>query len=425
MSQESFDHWDSPAGRQVEWPSSSSSSSESPHPPVVSKFLERRASRSDDELFEYPQPTRMARGPRIFIINCHGVTFPDTDGSPAMINDVLVDTFTSAKFARGFGKFLYNPTTCSFFDEPYEYFIDRILETTKSSPRSFGKDDLREKIMQSLCHVRDVTGVIVKDSCRFRCHHKGRRMADMYILSSGPVLDDTILCVDLFRRTVEDVHDKFGLRQVVDRPIAYPSGRKQISRDYTFAISKSERELDDLRQRIVDLSQPHLNTPENRASLDELRKKYDKKHSKLNMTLETLRGAMQGPKYRYSDEHEPQYDVLDVPKGKVYMIKLSDAISIAIRNRTINPDTDFVLVEACRNFYGQLPSGYNPENSPGRTGSEPDSSGGSHTNYKYSRKKMVKNKNKYNNKRKTIRNKKLSKSYKLRNSRKSRKRSNF
>jgi len=365
------------------------------------------------------------RGPLIFIINCHSVTFPDENGNPAMIDDVLVDTFTSVKFSHGFGKYLYNAETCSFFDEPYRYFIDRVLETTKGNPGSLQKDDLRETITRSLCYVRDVRGVIVKDKCKFRCHHVGRRMADMYIMGAGSPMDEMVICIDPLTGDEEDVHDKFGLRQLDERVLTYPpSGRKGIDKAFNIAIRKAERELDDLRSQMSMLSQPDLKTAENMDIVKKLRKDYDAKFLKLNITKEALRDAMQGPKYRYKVENRDKYAVLE---GKDYMIKLSDAIDIAVRNGTIDPRKDFVVVEACRNFYGQLPSGYDPTKSPGRAGSESDSQGGGgRATSKHSRKKYGKNKgrnkNINKNKRNTIRRRKASKS---RNSHKSRKRINL
>ena len=364
------------------------------------------------------------RGPRIFLINCHGVTFPDENGNPAMIDDVLVDTFTSVKFGHGFGKYLYKAETCSFFDEPYRYFIDRVLETTKGNPGSLQKDDLRETITHSLCYVRDVTGVIVRDKCKFRCHQVGRRMADMYIMGSGSPMDEMIICIDPLTGDEEDVHDKFGFRQLDERVLSYPpSGRKEIDKAFNIAIRNAERVLDDLRSQMSMLSQPHLKTAENMDIVKKLRKKYDAKFLKLNITREALRDAVQGPKYRYKVENRDKYAVLE---GKDYMIKLSDAIGIAVRNGTIDPRKDFVVVEACRNFYGQLPSGYDPTKSPGRAGSESDSQGGGgHTKYKYSRKKYGKNKGRNKNKRNTIRRRKVCKSRKFCNSRKYRKHGNM
>ena len=361
------------------------------------------------------------RGPRIFIINCHGVTFPDENGNPAMIDDVLVDTFTSVKFSHGFGKYLYNAETCSFFDEPYRYVIDRILEITKGNPGLLQKDVLREIITRSLCYVRDVTRVIVKDNCKFKCHRIGRRMTDMYIMGAGSPMDEMVICIDPLTGDEEDVHDKFGLRQLDERPVIYESGvRKEIDKAFNIAIRKDERELDDLRSKISMLSQAHLKTPENMDIAKKLRKKYDEKYLKLNITREALRDAVQGPKYRYKVENRDKYVVLE---DKHYMIKLSDAIDIAVRNGTIDPRKDLVVVEACRNFYGQLPSGYVTTKSPGRAGSESDSQGGGgRATSTHSRKKYGKNKCRNKNKRKTIRNIKLSKSNKFR---KSYKRNNY
>jgi len=381
---------------------------------------ERNRSRSRSPLSGTRQNSE--RGPRIFVINCHGVTFPDENGNPAMIDDVLVDTFTSVKFGHGFGKYLYNAGTCSFFDEPYEYFIKRLLRTTTENPVVLStKDTLRSAIYSSLCDTRDVTGVIVRDKCKFRCHQVGRRMADMYIMGSGSPLDEAVLCIDPLTGDEEDVHDKFGFRQLDERVLSYPpSGRKQIDKAFNIAIRKAEGELDDLRSQISMLSQPHLKTAENMDIVKKLRKKYDAKFLKLNITREALRDAVQGPKYRYKVEKRDKYAVLE---GKDYMIKLSDAIDIAVRNGTIDPRKDFVVVEACRNFYGQLPSGYDPTKSPGRAGSESDSQGGGgHAKCKHSRKKYGKNKGKNKNKRNTIRRRKASS--KFRNSRKCRKRSN-
>lgn len=381
----------------------------------------KERSRSQSPLLRVMQsPTR---GPRIFIINCHGVTFPDENGHPAMIDDVLVDTFTSVKFLHGFGKYLYNTETCSFFDEPYRYFIDRILETTKGNPGLLQKDVLRETISRSLCYVRDVKRVIVKDNCRFKCHRIGRRMTDMYIMGAGSPMDDMVISIDPFTGDEEDVHDKFGLRQLDERPVIYESGvRKEIDKAYNIAIRQDERELEDLRSKILMLSDPRLRTQENMDKAEKLRKQYDKKNLKLNTIKDALRDAVQGPKYRYKVENRDKYVVLE---GKHYMIKLSDVIEIAVRNGTIDPRKDFVVVEACRNFRGQLPSGYDTTKSPGRAGSESDSEGGGgRATSKHNHKKYGKNKGRNKNKRKTIRNRKSSKLHKFSKSCKSRKRNN-
>jgi hypothetical protein len=254
-------------------------------------------------------------------------------------------------------------------------------------------------------------------------------MADMYIMGAGSPMDEMVICIDPLTGDEEDVHDKFGLRQLDERVLTYPpSGRKGIDKAFNIAIRKAERELEDLRSQILVLSEPHLRTAENMDIVKKLRKKYDEKYLKLNINREALRDALQGPKYRYKFENLDKYAVLE---GKHYMIKLSDALDIAVRNGTIDPRKDFVVVEACRNFYGQLPSGYDTTKSPGRAGSESDSQGGGgHAKCKYSRKKYGKdkgrnkNRNKNRNKRKTIRNRKSGKSRNSRKSRRSYKHSN-
>lgn len=440
MSQESLHGWDSPVVWPPAWPSTSPQGwgdplhmwdyqgSMSPQQaraasPTFNGVRERSLSpkkerpRSRSPLSGTRQTSE--RGPRIFVINCHGVTFPDENGNPAMIDDVLVDTFTSVKFGHGFGKYLYNAGTCSFFDEPYEYFIKRLLRTTTENPVVLStKDTLRSAIYSSLCDTRDVTGVIVKDKCKFKCHRVGRRMTDMYVMGPGSPLDEAVLCIDPLTGDEEDVHDKFGFSQLDQRDVSYPSGRKDINKAFNIAIRKAEGELDNLCSEMSRLSQLHLRSAENMDMVKKLRKEYDKKYLKLNTTKEALRDAMQGPKYRYTEEHHGKYDVLE---GKHYMLKLSDMIDIAVRKGTIDPRKDFVVVEACRNFYGQLPSGFDLTkirgSSPGRAGSESDSQGGG-MRRAYSRKKYGKNKCRNKNKRKTIRSRKVCKS------RKSRKRSN-
>ena len=361
---------------------------------------------------EKQKPDKLERGPRIFIISGHGSTFPDEHGKPALIDGVPVDIFTSVKFARSFGKYIYSGDTCSFFNEPYEYFIERLLTATKGKMDKPTKDDLRDEIYDSLCHTRDIKGVIVKKHCKFRCHHKGRKMADMYIMCSGSPSNEAVLCIDPFKGTIEDVHDNFGLIQLDDRLITYPRGRKDINKAFNPPIRKFERELEDLRSQISMLSQLHLRTPENMDIVRKLREEYDEKYARLDTIKEGLRDAVQAPKYRYKKEHHGKYDY----REGSHFIKLSDIINIAIVDGKINPQTDFIVVEACRDFYGQLPSGYDPTKSPYRADSEPDSQGGG-MRRAYSRKKYGKSKRKNKNKRKTIRRRKVCKS------RKSRKRS--
>jgi len=355
------------------------------------------------------------RGPRIFIFHCHAVTFPDKGGIPALIDHVDVDTFTSAKFGHSFGVYMYNPHTSSFFDEPYNYFIEEVVKRTKENPDdSLQKDKLRKIINDSLCFNRDVTGFIFPDKCNFRCHQVGRIMADMYMMTPGPPMDDVILSVDPLTGDKEDVHDKFGLVEVEQRLMTYPNVIKEIGQGLEAPISKAESELKHLHSQISMFSQE--NTPENIKKVREFQTKYDNKFLRLNLTKSALRGALQGPKYVFKPEYENRYKYVD---DAYPVITLSEMIDIAVSNRTIDPQKDFVVLQACRKFHGELPSGYDPTRSPGRAGSESDSQGGG-MRRAYSRKKYGKNKdknkgknkNRNKNKRKTIRKLKSPKSRK-------------
>jgi hypothetical protein len=361
------------------------------------------------------ESAKQERGPRIFIFHCHAVTFPGEDRRPALIDSVAVDTFTSAKFGHSFGVYMYNPHTSSFFDEPYNYFIEKVVKRTKENPDdSLQKDNLRKVISGSLCYNRDVTGFIFPDTCKFRCHRVGRRMTDMYMMTPGPPMDDVILSVDPLTGDKEDVHDKFGLVEVEQRLMTYPNVIKEMGQGLEAPISKAERELEYLRLQISTFSQE--NTPENMKKVRELQKKYDSKYLKLNLTKSALRGALQGPKYVFKPEYRHMYDYIE---GIYPVIKLSDMIHIAVINGTIDPQTDFVVLQACRKFHGELPSGYDPSKSPGRADSDSDSQGGGGRSSRIrSRKKYGKNKGRNKNRRKTIRNRKSIKSPKLCKSRK-------
>jgi hypothetical protein len=310
-------------------------------------------------------PITQERGhsPRIFVISCHGVTFTDPDpsklGVPATINPVKVDTFTTASFNHTVSTYTYNEKTCSFFGQAYTYFIPKILKGIQdASPSPPDKTALRDIITRSLCHTRDVEGPFVKDHCRFRCHKVGETMSDLYILGSGSPMNEVVLSIDLATGMEEDVHDKFGLREIRDRVLI--QGSYDITPEYTRAILKAQRELEYLHTEMLRISQPP-HTSDRMAKLRQLRTQYDNKYSYLRSTKNFLKGATQGPKYRYKTEYQSNY----VNIGGNHMIKLSDVIQIAIENGTIHPETDFVIVQACRTFYGQLPSGYS-DKSPGR-----------------------------------------------------------
>ena len=98
------------------------------------------------------------------------------------------------------------------------------------------------------------------------------------------------------------------------------------------------------------------------------------------------------------------------------MIKLSDVIQIAIDKGTIRPG-DFVIVQACRTFDGQLPPGYG-DKSPGRRAGD-TSDGGGHKRMRGTLGSLLtknrNNRNKNKNKHKTTKKRKRKTIRRLRN----------
>ena len=360
----------------------------------------RSRSRSPSPRSPSPRPLSIAqeRGddPRIFVISCHGVTFTDPDpskiGVPATINPVKVDTFTTASFNHTVSTYTYNEKTCSFFGQAYTYFIPKILKGIKdASPSPPDKTALRGIITHSLCHTRDVEGPFVKDHCRFRCHKVGETMSDLYILGSGSPMNEVVLSIDPATGMEEDVHDKFGLREIRDRVLIQGS-YDIIVPEYTRAIRKAQRELEYLHTEMLRASQPP-HTSDRMAKLRQLRTQYDNKYSDLKSTKNFLKGATQGPKYRYKPD--PEFQAKYVNIGGNHMIKLSDVIQIAIDNGTINPEIDFVIVQACRTFDGQLPPGYG-DKSPGRNKGDVSDGGSKKKRTKTKTRPRTKNRNNRN-----------------------------
>jgi hypothetical protein len=368
---------------------------------------------------ERPRSRSPKRGPRIFLVDSHGAIFPDESGKIALIDRVLVDTFTTSRFGCTFGSNLHNTQNFSFFNPAYTYVIPRIISSIGSLDRP-SKDKVRELLYASLCGTRDSREAgIIEDTCRFKCHHVTEQMPDMYILGAGSPMDDKILMIDPAKNIVKDVHTDFGLSQISKR--SEQLGRTPIGRGFNPAILRAQNKILDLNSEI--LNTPAV-TPENMVKIEQLRKKRDDATSRLHTIQKSLREGLQGPKYEYIPEHIGKY----VNNGSVKnMIKLSDILKIAIDNRTIDPEIDFVIVFACRNPIVPLPAEAVGPRSPSRRDDDSDSQGGGgHTKCKYSRKKYGKNnrknKRKNKNKRKTIRNRKSSKSHK---SHKTHKRSNL
>ena len=348
--------WDSPWPSSPKWPSSpggwsqlaASSARNSPSSsPEISP-------RTPSSISQSPRPLSIKRqergeGPCVFVINCHGVTFPDsTTGEPAEM-EVKVDTFTTAKFGHPVAKYLIDTKTFSFFDQPYNYFIPEILKSIRASSSPPNKDVLRDIITRSLCHTRANVGVFVPGTCKFKCHKVGdpisKTMADMFIMCPGSSMVEAVFSVDLTTGTKEDVYDKFGFELVTNPLVTRPTHDK-IEGLERVAFDRESGEL-----KLIRRTQPE---------------EYRRRYALLAQAKRVLKGEVKSANYRYNDDYKHKYVTFTFPNGDTYdMIKLSDVIQIAIDNGTIHPETDFVIVQACRTFDGQLPPGYG-DKSPGR-----------------------------------------------------------
>jgi hypothetical protein len=286
----------------------------------------------------------------IIVISCHGATFyADPTEKKLAEMEVKVDTFTTAKFGCPVATYIFDTKNYSFFDEAHTYFIPEILEKMRDAPSPPDKATIRDIITRSLCNTRDQVGLFVQGKCKIKCHKvddpHSKTMADISIMSPGSYTVEAVLSVDLNTGATKDVHEKFGL-ELVSPLVTYPKGMKYIDKEYNTPINRAERDLEYLRRQ------------------DAFRTEYIRKNELLKASREALRGAVKSANYRYNDAHKSKYVTVTYPNGYTYdMIKLSDVIQIAIDNGTINPKTDFVIVQACRTFDGELPPG---TESPGR-----------------------------------------------------------
>jgi hypothetical protein len=284
-------------------------------------------------------------------MSCHGATFTDpTTGKPAVMK-VKVDTFTTAKFGCPVATHILNMKNFTLFDEAHTYFIPKILKGIRTLGPSPDKDAVRKIITDSLCHARDQDGVFVADKCKFKCHKMddplSTTMADISILGPGPCIPETVFSVDLTTGAKEDVHETFGL-ELVQPDFIYPPGNPKQPDPFF------RRALDDYSFQTTLLA----GQPDKKAE-------HRRRCNYSGSVRKNIGSILKSADYRYAHLHHDKY--VPISGYRYPMIKLSDVIDIAIKNGTINPKTDFVILQVCRTFDGQLPPG---TASPGRPNSQ-------------------------------------------------------
>jgi hypothetical protein len=321
---------------------------------------------------EHEHAVHMSRAPCIFIIHAHGM-LPVVQGEvddptlPVFDNPVMgyplgphgnaissssyrssqvvklksrVDTFTSAKFGK--------PIWLRVAEDPPQVpLVDKLTSLlglhsprSSSSPKPKTKDYFRKIIKKALCDTRDlVVPGNEHDTCRFRCHRVGRKIADVTLFCDGAAFVEGIVKFDAQTGEVDYVTEQFGLvdKRSLRRPVKeYEKSPKFNKRKIELLIeakTEAEQKLAAMKANPVDFKGKRFRM----HSLAEAIENYET----------TIRNMDRYSNYEFSD---------DVKERGGDKIRLSRLIDIGILGGLINPD-DFVVVLSCRVPDGTLPLG--------------------------------------------------------------------
>ncbi len=272
--------------------------------------------------------------PRIFIIVSHGSMPMEEDRTllslPVMGQAKMksaakflspVDIFTTAKFGCSFTGDL----RC---DEP---FVDFVREFNLRRVGSPTKTQLRELIKDTLAHARDLpqhADVRVQGEKNIRCHKKGRWMTDLFLFGTNPAVPviENVTMIDVETGQIQDVHRKFGLvkKKKITATRAMPPHKLEEMAMLEAAKTKAESDLAALMAEAESVD-PYF---------------IQMKADRIQSIDDTIACLHKESKFEYSAKMKKLY--------KEYRIKLSDLLKNGIDGGLINPDTDFVVVYACR-----------------------------------------------------------------------------
>lgn len=274
--------------------------------------------------------------PRIFIIVSHGSMPMEEDRTllslPVMGQAKLksaskflspVDIFTTARFGCSFTGDL----RC---DEP---FVDFVREFNRRRVGSPTKTQLRELIKDTLAHARDLpqhADVRVQGEKNIRCHKKGRWMTDLFLFGTNPALPviESVTMIDVETGGIQDVHREFGLvkkKKVTAVPTMRPHNPEHVTMLKT-TKTNAESELAALKAERVD---PFF---------------IEMKADRIQSIDDTIACMHKESKFEYSAKMKKSKGK---GKGKG-RIQLTTLLQNGIDGGLINPDTDFVIVYACR-----------------------------------------------------------------------------
>ena len=275
--------------------------------------------------------------PRIFIIASHG-SMPMEENKTLLSLPVMgqaklkkvvainspVDIFTTASFGCSF----VSDLRCN---EPFVDFIDEFKRRRDEMEKLPTKTQLRKLIKDTLLHVRDLpqhADVLTEAENKIRCHKKGRPMTDLFLFGTNPAVPviENVTMIDVETGQIQDVHRKFGLvkKKKITATRAMPPHKLEEMAMLEAAKTKAESDLAALMAEAESVD-PYF---------------IQMKADRIQSIDDTIAYLHKESKFEYSAKMKKLY--------KEYRIKLSDLLKNGIDGGLINPDTDFVVVYACR-----------------------------------------------------------------------------
>ena len=271
--------------------------------PVSKKSVSKKyAADSVDPLPTLPHPL-----PAFAVM---GTKKPDSFESP-------VDTFTTATCGKPFCADL----RC---DAPYVGLVHNLSQCHLRPDAT--KDEVREIIKQSMLQIRRDprhADALTRDENKIRCHKKRSPMTELFLFGSSHELPivESVTMVDMETGEIQDAHSMFGLVEK-HASISRPHAAAQFDDDgmagLQYAKQRAEWDLHTLQGAhpfYVKMKMNHIETID-----------------------DTIAGMLKKSKFEYSPKLKAEHGD---------RVKLSDLLKIGMSNG-LNPDTDFVVVYACR-----------------------------------------------------------------------------
>ena len=279
--------------------------------------------------------------PRIFIIASHGSMPMQEDKSlgslpimgKAKLKRVVefktpVDIFTTASFGSSF----VGDLRC---DEPFVDFVREFNSHRAEMKTQPTKPQLRKLIEDVMVHSRGLpqqADVLRQGKNKIRCHKKDCRMTELFLFGADPAVPviESVTMLDVETGDIQDVHREFGLvkKKKIDAiPTMLPHHPKALA-ILQDAKTSATSELAALK---AQNAHPHF---------------IAMKTDRIQSINDTIACVHKQSKFEYSAKMKKRF--------KMNRIKLSDLLQVGMSGESkgggglINPETDFVIVYACR-----------------------------------------------------------------------------